>query len=96
MREKLSLSVLLAVKGLQSLEANCTDGVVKADPLHIRIRRWYNGDYDCYRDFIIPQGSISRHEYYEEERPKPKHSHHKQGERSFIDVFRVFLDTKQP
>ena len=69
-REKLSLSVLLAVKGLQPLEANCVDRVVKTDKTYIYIRRWYNNDYACHRDFTIPKGSISQYEYYEETPPE--------------------------
>lgn len=69
-KEKLSLSVLLAVKGLQPLEMNCIDHVFKVDKRHLHIRRWYNGDFACYRDFTIPKGSISQYEYYEETPPK--------------------------
>ena len=69
-REKLSLSVLLAVKGLQPLEANCVDRVVKTDKTYVYIRRWYNDDYACHRDFTIPKGSISQYEYYEETPPE--------------------------
>ena len=38
-REKLSLSVLLAVKGLQPIEVNCVDRVVKTDKTYVYIRR---------------------------------------------------------
>lgn len=62
-KEKLSLSVLLAVKGLQPYEANSYSEVVKESGNVVTIRRVYFYNEEWSRTFIVHRVLIPESEY---------------------------------
>ena len=59
-----NLSVLLAIKGLVPLEADCADAVISANAERTLVRRFYRHNPAFYRDIALPYGCIHDYEYH--------------------------------
>ena len=62
-KKRPSLSVLLALKGLVPLEADCTDRLRADLQDKIIIVRTYQGNPDFTRKIELPAGSVKPYEY---------------------------------
>ncbi len=64
-KKRPSLSVLLALKGLVPLEADCCDRVLVDRSDVLIVRRIYQGNTEFYRDIKLPARSVKPYEYEE-------------------------------
>lgn len=64
-KQRPSLSILLALKGLVPLEADCTDRVVVDRLDKIVIERTYLGNSDFVRRIELPAKCVKHYEYEE-------------------------------
>lgn len=64
-KKRPSLSVLLALKGLVPLEADCTDNIIATNSHGVIIHRYYQGNSDFVRKIVLPPDSVNPWEYEE-------------------------------
>lgn len=62
-KQRPSLSILLALKGLVPLEADCTDRVIVDRFDKVVIERTYQGNSDFVRKIELPANCVKHYEY---------------------------------
>lgn len=62
-KKRPNLSVLLALKGLVPLEADCTDKLIATGNKGVIIHRYYQGNPDFERKIVLPPDSVNPWEF---------------------------------